>query len=414
MQRQVGHATGEHERADPGGEDRVERAEAVEREPQVNRRSPAISTPPPPSSQAARPAGAPATALHARAPPRGGFTVVRSSGAAHHAARSLSSRACSPLSTRPVLCAFDASEPSILAADVAAWLAGALRVPLELVYVVDHDDLPALPPHGAGFDPLVRDALPLIQEQIAEDAATAELQAVLSTLPHTEVTGSVLTGWPASVIRQRAVDCGATLLVTGTAARQGLQRLLHGSVSGALAASAPCPVVVVPPDAALREPGPVLVGDDRSEHGRRAVRHAEALAARIARSLMPVHVEDGDAAEALARAARDERACLAVTGTRGHGPLRGGVFGSVSAGLRRPVRRPAGLGPPPAPVTAQGMRAGGGPRPRGRAPGRAGLRARHRTRVGSAAEQRWGLPHGLIVALASLLEQSYEEQHETR
>jgi nucleotide-binding universal stress UspA family protein len=247
------------------------------------------------------------------------------------------------VSTRPVLCAFDASEPSILAADVAAWLASALREPLELLYVVDHDDLPALPPHGAGFDPLVRDALPVIQEQIAEDAATQELEAVLSTLPHTDVTGTVSTGLPATVIRQRAVDCGAGLLVTGTAARQGFQRLLHGSVSGALAADAPCPVVIVPPGAALREPGPVLVGDDGSDHGRRAVRHAEALAARIERILMPVHVEHGDPADALAGAARDQRACLVVTGTRGHGPLRGGLFGSVSVGLVRAAGRPVML-----------------------------------------------------------------------
>lgn len=243
----------------------------------------------------------------------------------------------------PILCAFDASEPSILAADAAAWLAGSLRAELELVYVVDHDDLPALPPHGAGIDPHVRDALPLIQEQIAEDAATAELRAVLSTLPHTEVTGSVLTGLPATVIRQRAVECAARLLVTGTAARQGLQRLLHGSVAGEIAADAPCPVVIVPPDAALREPGPVLVGDDGSDHGRRAVVHAEAMASVLGRSLVPVRVEEGDPAAALAREARDRRACLVVTGTRGHGPVLAGLVGSVSAGVVRAAGRPVML-----------------------------------------------------------------------
>jgi nucleotide-binding universal stress UspA family protein len=247
------------------------------------------------------------------------------------------------VSPRPVLCAFDASEPSVLAADAAAWLAGRLRAPLELVYVVDHDDLPALPPRGSGIDPDVRDALPLLQEQIAEDAARARLQAALRTLPHTDVTGSVLTGWPPTVIRRRAADGGALLLVSGTAARHGLEGLLYGSVSGTLATDAPCPVVVVPPDAAVREPGPVLVGDDGSEHGARAVRHAEALAARLERGLVPVHVEDGDPAEALARAAREQRACLAVAGTRGRGPLRGRLFGSVSMGLVRAAGRPVVL-----------------------------------------------------------------------
>jgi nucleotide-binding universal stress UspA family protein len=232
-----------------------------------------------------------------------------------------------------------------MAACVAAWLAGALRAPLELVYVVDHDDLPALPPHGAGIDPIVRDALPHIQEQIAEDGARADLEAALSVLPHPDVTGSVLTGLPATVIRRRAVDCSAVLLVAGTAGRHGLQRLLHGSVSGALAGDAPCPVVIVPRDAALGEPGPVLVGDDGSAHGRRAVRHAEALCARLDRRLVPMQIEEGDPVEHLVNAARELRACVVVAGTRGRGLMVGQLFGSVSAGLVRTAGRPVMLVP---------------------------------------------------------------------
>jgi nucleotide-binding universal stress UspA family protein len=244
---------------------------------------------------------------------------------------------------RPVLCAFDASEPSLLAAHVAAWLAGALRAPLELVYVVDHDQLPALPRRGAAAVPQVREALHEIEERVAEGAARADLEATLSALPGADVAGSVLTGSPAHVIRRWTAERAATLLVTGTAARRGLEHLLHGSVSGALAADAPCPVVAVPPEAALREPGPVLVGDDGSEHGGRAVRHAEALAARLERGLVQLHVQDGDPVEELARAAREQRACLAVTGTRGRGPLRGQLFRSVSTGLLRTAGRPVML-----------------------------------------------------------------------
>jgi nucleotide-binding universal stress UspA family protein len=158
-----------------------------------------------------------------------------------------------------------------------------------------------------------------------------------------DVTGTVLTGLPADVIRQRAADSDAMLLVTGTAARHGFQRLLHGSVSGALAANAPCPVVVVAQGDALREPGPVLVGDDGSEHGRRAVRHAELLATRLDRGLERIQVQDGDPVEQLARAARERRACMAVAGTRGRGPLLGELFGSVSTGLVRAAGRPVML-----------------------------------------------------------------------
>jgi len=85
------------------------------------------------------------------------------------------------------------------------------------------------------------------------------------------------------------------------------------------------------------------VADDGSEHGRRAVRHAEALAAWLERSLVPVQVGGGDSVEELARVAREERACVVVAGTRGHGPLRGGLFGSVSADLVRDAGRPVVL-----------------------------------------------------------------------
>jgi nucleotide-binding universal stress UspA family protein len=139
------------------------------------------------------------------------------------------------------------------------------------------------------------------------------------------------------------VDCGATLLVCVTAARRGLQHLLQGSVSGVLAADASCPVMVVPPELALREPVPVVVGNDGSEHGRRAVRHAEALAARLDRDLVLLHVEDGDPVVGLARAGREQRACMTVTGTRGRGPLHGRLLGSVSTGLVRAAGRPVVL-----------------------------------------------------------------------
>jgi nucleotide-binding universal stress UspA family protein len=254
------------------------------------------------------------------------------------------------VSTRPVLCAFDASEPSILAAHAASWLAGEVRAPLELVYVVDHDDLPALPRYDASINPHLHHILPEIQEWIAEDVARSQLDTALSALPHADVTGSVLSGWPPNVIWRRAGDRGAVLLVTGTAARQGLDRLLHGSVSGALAADAPCPVVVVPPDAALREPGPVLVGDDGSEHGGRAVGYAEALAVRMGRDVVHMRVEEGDPVEALAAAARERRACLAVVGTRGRGPLTSELFGSVSTGLVGAAGRPVMLVSANAPV----------------------------------------------------------------
>jgi nucleotide-binding universal stress UspA family protein len=243
----------------------------------------------------------------------------------------------------PVLCAFDATEPSLLAADLAAWLAAAMSAPLELVYVVDHGELPALPQSGPMVDRHTRDTLHALQERIAEQKARTHLELTLAALPHTEVTGHVLTGWPAHVIRRHATERGAVLLAAGTAGRVGLQHLLEGSVSGTLAAEAPCPVVVVAPGDVLREPGPVLVGDDGTANARRVIHHAQALATRLGRELVDMHVQDGDPVEELSHAGREQRACLIVVGTRGRGPLRTELFGSVSSRLVRVAGRPVVL-----------------------------------------------------------------------
>ncbi|HEY7076717.1 MAG TPA: universal stress protein [Solirubrobacteraceae bacterium] len=242
-----------------------------------------------------------------------------------------------------MLCAFDVSEPSMLAAHAAAWLAGELGAPLELVYVLDPGALPALPPRGPARDPHLRQHLYKLQERRVAASAREDLDAAVCALPAEDASGTVLTGWPVEQLRRRATERQAALLVSGTAARRGFQHILRGSVSGDLAAEAPCPLVAVPPDAALAEPGPVLVGDDGSDHAGRAVRHAEALAGRLGRELVRHHVEDGDPVEELARAAHEQRACLAVTGTRGRGPLRGQLLGSVSTGLVRAAGRPVML-----------------------------------------------------------------------
>jgi nucleotide-binding universal stress UspA family protein len=167
----------------------------------------------------------------------------------------------------------------------------------------------------------------------------------------------------------------ATLLVAGTAARAGIERVLVGSVSGALAAAAPCPLVAVPRGAALEEPGPVVAGYDGSDHSLRAARHAAALAARLGRELVLLHVtgdeavrpdealardlyaaaaldlevrlavEDGDPAQVLAAVAREEAAVLVVTGTRGRNALSSALLGSVSVELVGAAGRPVALVP---------------------------------------------------------------------
>jgi nucleotide-binding universal stress UspA family protein len=135
------------------------------------------------------------------------------------------------------------------------------------------------------------------------------------------------------------------VLVSGTAARAGLDHALEGSVAGRLAANAPCPVVTVPPDATIADPGPVLVGDDGSDHARRAVHHAATLADRLGRELVRMEADDDDPVRDLAAAGREHRACLIATGTRGRGPIRAELLGSVSSGLVQTAERPVMLVP---------------------------------------------------------------------
>jgi nucleotide-binding universal stress UspA family protein len=65
----------------------------------------------------------------------------------------------------------------------------------------------------------------------------------------------ILSGDPARELRERASHEDARLVVVGSRERGALRRALLGSVSAALASSAPVPVLVVPLDARIRAAG---------------------------------------------------------------------------------------------------------------------------------------------------------------
>ena len=198
----------------------------------------------------------------------------------------------------------------------------------------------------------------------------------LAAIPHTTAVGD---GPPVPVLLGLAAEHQARLVVTGTATPGPLDRVLVGSVSSELATKATCPVVVVPEDAMLAATGPVVAGYDGSSDSLRAARHSAALAARLERELVLVHVTDaaaedvradaqlarelqdavsvirpaarerqeatiavahGEPAERLAEVARERDAALVVTGTRGRGAVKSALLGSVSAGVVRRAGQP--------------------------------------------------------------------------
>jgi nucleotide-binding universal stress UspA family protein len=185
-------------------------------------------------------------------------------------------------------------------------------------------------------------------------------------------------GEPADVLLAAARS--AALIVVGNRGRGAFSSVMLGSVSQAVAAHAPCPVVVVR-GRVVPSTGPVVVGVDDSPTGRAALdaafrqaaargcllqavrafrdpepslmpdiapsilRLEEGLAAEgklLADLLVPLReryrevkvielVDRGDAADALARASRHAR--LVVVGSRSRGPRVGTILGSVGLNL---------------------------------------------------------------------------------
>jgi nucleotide-binding universal stress UspA family protein len=253
-----------------------------------------------------------------------------------------------------IVCGVDGSAGSRVATAVAAELSAALDARLILVHAV-HD--PPAFPHEAG-------------RRLFEDAATgldAELRVTL---------GDPVDGLHAVCDAEEA-----ELLVVGSRGHTGLAAALTGSVSTRVAGSAPCPVVIVPPDAGQRfvarasSGGSIICGYDGSPDAERALEVAVALGERIgleplavfvdpARSWTaatpgPVQILPGDPVRELGECAGRDDARLIAVGSRGRGALRGARLGSVSAALAATAPVPVLVVPPTARVSSR-LRVGDG------------------------------------------------------
>jgi nucleotide-binding universal stress UspA family protein len=163
----------------------------------------------------------------------------------------------------------------------------------------------------------------------------------------------------------------ATFLIVGSSHRHGLGRRLLGGSAELIVDGAPCPVAVAPPGYHARHagvPSVVSVGYDGRPHSRPALHVAESLA-QAARAtlrvltaghevpeelpgvlLPPARVErvrlDGDAGRA--PVAETAAAGLLVLGSRGLGPVRRTLLGSVSAHVLTRAHCPVIVCPPAA------------------------------------------------------------------
>jgi nucleotide-binding universal stress UspA family protein len=274
-----------------------------------------------------------------------------------------------------LVCGVDDSEPARAAVRVTASLASALGKSVVLIHAVSRPIAAA----AAGGWYAYPHHLDLAAVEAAGEELLARVAAEFELPPETE--RRVEIGAPAAVLAQAAEDESVDLLVAGTRGRGWLATAFLGSVSSALVAHAPCPVVVVPPDARLRS-GTVVCAVDDSAAARRAILVARRLSAALDAELVLVHavsnatperrgvaraggtrlarvervraeellaqlafghglatdierrVVFGNEADAIAELAEESDAGLVVIGTRRRGPLKALLAGSVSFELR--------------------------------------------------------------------------------
>lgn len=145
-----------------------------------------------------------------------------------------------------ILCPTDLSEESVPSLKYAATLASRYGAHLTVLHVVP------------SFEPVVvaspvmmyptQVVLPVSRDDVLDDLHRLVTAAGVDA---TNTTFEIDAGDPAKIIVEQSVASAAGLVVMGTHGRSGFERLLIGSVAEKVLRKAPCPVLLVPPDATM-------------------------------------------------------------------------------------------------------------------------------------------------------------------
>ena len=185
---------------------------------------------------------------------------------------------------REILCATDFSAHSQSVLAHAAVIARRYRSKLYVVHVIPTDVYRSVPAEVMGE--ALKQTRGYVQDAMRNQLALEFLQR----LPNEAV---VREGSVTSELLKLADELKAALLVIGTRAHHGLERLLEGSVAEEVFRQAPCPVLVVPPAAGEQSGIPirtVLFPTSFSENSLRAAPYAFSLARRHRARLILLHV----------------------------------------------------------------------------------------------------------------------------
>lgn len=142
----------------------------------------------------------------------------------------------------------DGSEFSTAALRLAGRMAASLDAPLEVITCLGTSDF-----FLASHLPEERAASTGELEETAKRLLEESLERAFGSSRPDRLTRQVKFGPPAKVLIEESND--AQLLVVGRRGRGGFLAQVMGSVSGACAAHAHCPVLVVGQDAGERQPG---------------------------------------------------------------------------------------------------------------------------------------------------------------
>lgn len=294
-----------------------------------------------------------------------------------------------------IVCGVDDSQCARRAAAFAAGLCDRLRLRLVLAHVAQRPVAAGSP----GAD-LARPALEPGEDELALAGARHLLDHVVTAECLGKAVARVELGDPAEGLLRVAEEENATMIAVGSRGRGAVKTAVFGSVSSAVAARAPCPVLVVSEEA-RGERGhdlgaTVVCGIDESENARQALRFALRLSERLGMRLVLAYVAPppfvpgastvpgagarvrefeiqfrsrllarlaaaeragthlerrvafGRPAEELAKVALGEGARLLIVGCRGRGVRRGALMGSVSRELAGRAPCPVVIVPPPA------------------------------------------------------------------
>ncbi len=138
---------------------------------------------------------------------------------------------------KKILVAYDGSDYSRKALDIACMLAGEHGSVVRVLYVVD-----------ASHAWVVIGGIELsLKERLVGEARKLLGEAVAYARERygVSVEEKVRVGHPANDIVEEAEEWGADLIVVGAKGVSGLKRLLLGSVAGAVVQSASCSVLIV-------------------------------------------------------------------------------------------------------------------------------------------------------------------------